>query len=224
MSSCANCFFDDKLCKSINGRGLNDCPTKENKKEIEAAMIKYEQNEYKRFSREAARQEGAGYNHDADGEEYACKTRLQETVEFCRRMNYKKLGLVFCLGLQREASILNGILESNGFEVTSVVCKVGNTSKEDFGIEKESKINPEKYESMCNPIGQAEICNAEHTEFNIVLGLCVGHDSLFLKNSSALCTVFAVKDRALAHNPLGAIYTSHSYYKRLKKPIKIINK
>jgi len=78
---------------------------------------------------------------------------------------------------------------------------VGNTKKEDFGIEKESKINPVKYESMCNPMAQAEICNAEHTEFNIVLGLCVGHDSIFLKNSNALCTVFAVKDRVLAYNP-----------------------
>jgi len=43
MSSCANCFFEDKLCKNINGRGLDDCPTRENKKEIEAAMLKYEQ-------------------------------------------------------------------------------------------------------------------------------------------------------------------------------------
>ena len=63
-----------------------------------------------------------------DGGEYACKTRLQETVEFCKRMNYKKLGLVFCLGLQNEASILNGILQTNGFEVTSAVCEVGNTN------------------------------------------------------------------------------------------------
>src|SRR5665647_1185711 len=221
MSSCANCFFEDKFCKNINGRGLDDCPTTENQKEIDVAMLKYEQSEYKRFSREAARQEGSGYNHDGDGDEYACKTRLQETVGFCKRMNYKKLGLVFCIGLQHEASILNRILQTNGFEVTSVVCKVGNIKKEGFGIEKESKINPEKYETTCNPIAQAEICNAEHTEFNIVLGLCVGHDSMFLKNSSALCTVFAVKDRVLAHNPLGAIYNSHAYYKKLKKPIKL---
>jgi len=152
MSSCANCFFEDKFCKNINGRGLDDCPTTENQKEIDVAMLKYEQSEYKRFSREAARQEGSGYNHDGDGDEYACKTRLQETVGFCKRMNYKKLGLVFCIGLQHEASILNRILQTNGFEVTSVVCKVGNIKKEGFGIEKESKINPEKYETMCNPI------------------------------------------------------------------------
>ena len=57
------------------------------------------------------------------------------------------------------------------------------------------RLNPEAdgHESMCNPIGQAEILNVEKTEFNIVLGLCVGHDSMFLKNSDAMCTILAVK-------------------------------
>ncbi len=71
--------------------------------------------------------------------------------------------------------------------------------------------------SSATPIAQAEICNEEDTEFNIVMGLCVGHDSMFLKNANALCTVFAVKDRVLAHNPLGAVYTSDTFYKKLKK-------
>jgi uncharacterized metal-binding protein len=66
---------------------------------------------------------------------------------------------------------------------------------------------------MCNPIGQAVFLNKAQTELNIMLGLCVGHDSLFIKYSNAPITVFAVKDRVLAHNPLGAIYLSDSYYK-----------
>lgn len=66
---------------------------------------------------------------------------------------------------------------------------------------------------MCNPIAQAEFLNKENTEFNIVLGLCVGHDTLFFKYSKAPVTVLAVKDRALAHNPLGAIYQADSYYR-----------
>jgi uncharacterized metal-binding protein len=48
------------------------------------------------------------------------------------------------------------------------------------------------------------------------MGLCVGHDSLFLKYSNALCTVLAAKDRLLGHNPLAAIYTIESYYRSLK--------
>jgi uncharacterized metal-binding protein len=66
---------------------------------------------------------------------------------------------------------------------------------------------------MCNPIGQAEFLNDAKTDFNIILGLCVGHDSLFIKYSKAPITVFAVKDRVLAHNPLGAIYQAEAYYK-----------
>ena len=43
---------------------------------------------------------------------------------------------------------------------------------------------PEDYEkagiNICNPILQAEILNKEKTDLNIVMGLCVGHDSLFI--------------------------------------------
>lgn len=41
----------------------------------------------------------------------------------------------------------------------------------------------------------------------------IGINSLFIKYSKAPITVFAVKDRVLAHNPLGAIYQAESYYK-----------
>lgn len=55
------------------------------------------------------------------------------------------------------------------------------------------------------------------THFNIMLGLCIGHDSLFLKFVEGLTTVFAVKDRVTGHNPIAALYTSKSYYQRLMK-------
>ena len=57
------------------------------------------------------------------------------------------------------------------------------------------------------------LSNEAKTDLNILLGLCVGHDSLFIKYSEAPITIFAVKDRVLAHNPLGAIYQAESYYK-----------
>ena len=65
---------------------------------------------------------------------------------------------------------------------------------------------------MCNPIAQAKYLNDQKTDFNIVRGLCVGHDTLFFKYSKAAVSVFAVKDRALVHNPLGAIYLADRYY------------
>lgn len=57
----------------------------------------------------------------------------------------------------------------------------------------------------------------EKTEFNVLMGLCVGHDSLLFQYATAPCTVLAVKDRMLGHNPLAAVYNVDSYYRYLKK-------
>ena len=103
------------------------------------------------------------------------------------------------------------ILRDNGFEVVSVVCKVGAVDKCRAGMTDEQKVHPGRYEPMCNPIMQAELLNREKTQFNIVLGLCVGHDSLFYKYSEAMLTTIVVKDRVLQHNPVGALYGAAGY-------------
>ena len=69
---------------------------------------------------------------------------------------------------------------------------------------------------MCSPITQAEILNEERVDFVILLGLCVGHDTLFIKYCRVPMTVIGVKDRVLGHNPLAALYLSTSYYSRLR--------
>jgi uncharacterized metal-binding protein len=112
--------------------------------------------------------------------------------------------------------MLTDILENHGFEVVSVRCKVGAVPKERIGILPEQKINgPERWETMCNPIAQAEILNAAGVDLAIMLGLCIGHDTLFLQNCRVPVTVIAVKDRVTGHNPLAALYLSGSYYSRL---------
>ena len=60
---------------------------------------------------------------------------------------------------------------------------------------------------------QAELLNREHTDLNVVVGLCVGHDSLFYKYSDAPVTTAVTKDRVLCHNPVAALYGADSYYK-----------
>ncbi len=105
------------------------------------------------------------------------------------------------------------IFRSHGFAVVSVICKTGGISKEEAGIPEKNKIHPGDFEAMCNPIGQAKLLNSENTDFNIAIGLCVGHDSLFYRNSEALVTTLVAKDRVLAHNPCGAIYCAEGYYK-----------
>ena len=108
------------------------------------------------------------------------------------------------------------VLSAKGFEVVSVICKAGCVPKERIGVRDEEKIRIGLFEPMCNPIMQALVLNDANTEFNVLMGLCVGHDSLFLKYAEALCTVFAVKDRLLGHNPLAAVYNIDSYYRSLK--------
>ncbi len=54
--------------------------------------------------------------------------------------------------------------------------------------------------------------NESGCQFNIVLGLCVGHDSLFFKYCEGLMTVLVAKDRVLAHNPIGALHLADTYY------------
>ena len=80
------------------------------------------------------------------------------------------------------------------------------------GLHKEAAI-VDRYEVMCNPIAQAELLNQEGTQFNICLGLCVGHDSLFYKYSKSLVTTLVAKDRATGHNPAAAIYCADGYFK-----------
>lgn len=161
----------------------------------------------RRMAVESARTEAAGY---------CVATRVEETMDFARRMGWRRLGIAHCIGLMQEARTAREIFTAGGFEVFTVCCKVGSVDKESMGIGDAEKVRPGQYEVMCNPVAQAALLAQAGTEFNVVIGLCVGHDSMFLMHSKAPATVLVVKDRVLGHNPVAALYTSHSYYRRLK--------
>lgn len=146
---------------------------------------------------------------------YGKLTRVEEIMEFARRIGAKKIGIATCAGLIEEAKIFAEILAAKGFDYYSAICKVGGVDKTEIGILDEEKIRPGQYEAMCNPILQARILNRHNTDLNVVVGLCAGHDSLFIKYSDALVTTLITKDRLTGHNPAAALYTAHSYYKRL---------
>ncbi|MBW2056505.1 MAG: DUF1847 domain-containing protein [Deltaproteobacteria bacterium] len=219
LPTCSKCSVENRICESELGRGPAFCPTLNRHAVVERANREYEKPEIREFARQASIQEGECYiNRGVDPYVlHPVKPRIQETCEFAKKMGFKRIGIAFCSGLHHEASILTRILEAQGFEVVSVVCKTGRTPKETIGIKEEEKIEIGKFESMCSPIAQAMILNHEKTDFNILLGLCVGHDSLFLKYAEAFSTVLIVKDRVLGHNPAAALYTTDSYYARLKR-------
>jgi uncharacterized metal-binding protein len=155
--------------------------------------------------------------------DYGKLTRVEETVLYAKLRKYKKLGLAFCVGLSQEAELFTNLLFNEGFEVVSVCCMCGALSSDDVGLPNEDKILPDMRQPMCNPVGQAAILDDEKCDLNILLGLCVGDDTLFIKHSKAPVTVLAVKDRVLAHNPLAALYTSRYMYTRLnvRKPKRV---
>ncbi|WP_312281698.1 DUF1847 domain-containing protein [Oscillibacter sp.] len=157
-----------------------------------------------------------------EGEFYGRLTRVEETIEFIKRMHYKKIGIASCVGLMGETRIFSKILKANKIDYYVVGCKVGAIDKSEIGVPDEKKLNKGcGHESMCNPILQAKTLQAEGTDFNIVIGLCVGHDTLFLKHTAAPTTVMIVKDRVLGHNPVAALYTATSMYSRFKKELKL---
>ncbi len=214
---CAKCGIKNKICQSPEGQGPAFCPTLHRKEVFLKANEEYNKPDILKFAHEASVQEAECYIH-RDVKPYVLhptKPRVQEVCEFAQKMGYNRLGIVFCGGLHGEALSLTHILEAQGFEVISVACKAGGTPKEQIGIKEKDKIRIGQFESMCSPIAQAMILNEEKTDFNILVGLCVGHDSLFLRYSSAYCTVLVAKDRVLSHNPCAALYTTGTYYARM---------
>ena len=139
--------------------------------------------------------------------------RLREVAEFARRMGYVRLGMGFCVGLRKEAAVVDRILRDQGFQVVSVACKTGSIPKARAGVPEELHLRPGTREGMCDPIAQAKLLNRAQTQFNICLGLCVGHDSLFYKYCDAPVTTLVAKDRATGHNPAAAIYCAEGYFR-----------
>lgn len=201
--SCADCAVTN--CNDMDRKYPEFCVTTHMDKAVkEEAMEAYDDEENRKVMQTAAKVEHEGYMQWC---------RVQEIVEFAKKMGFHKLGIATCVGLIQETRILTSILRSHGFEVFGIACKAGMVPKVDVGIDNsccDVGVN------MCNPVLQAKMLNKEQTELNLVMGLCVGHDSLFYKYSDALVTTVVTKDRVMGHNPVAALYTSGSYYGKLK--------
>ncbi len=170
------------------------------------ALMEYKKEKNQRLYKTAAKVESSGYKK---------WTRLQEIAEFALAAGFENIGLAFCIGLDREAELAARYFAGRGLEVNSVVCCCGSIDKAKLNVPPEDRFTAEGFEAGCNPIGQTKVLAECGTEFNVMLGLCVGHDALFFKYSEAPATVLAAKDRVLGHNPLAAVYNAESYYGHL---------
>jgi len=143
---------------------------------------------------------------EIEADHYMKLTRIEEIALYAKRMGMSRLGLAFCVGLSREAETIDRILSKQGFDVHSACCKICGIDKGGLGVKK---MHGEGIEAVCNPVGQALRLEQARTQLNIVVGLCVGHDVIFTEHSHAPVTVLVVKDRVLAHNPIGAVYSDY---------------
>ena len=217
-SACAFCGrpVENRICFTRSGSGPKGCPTLTRKAVLEQANELYKPEKTMEFAYNISLQEAECYAN-RDQQPYIMqpsKTRIVEICEFALKMKYRRIGLAFCLGLAKEAEVADEIFKGYGLEVVSVCCKAGNTSKDFLGLSQDQKIYQDMDEAMCNPIFQAKVLEDDDVDFAVLLGLCVGHDTLFLQNCSIPATVLAVKDRVTGHNPLAAIYQADAYYKK----------
>ena len=210
---CAYCPPRVEACRQGESerRGPGYCPSKVDPDGVAAAVAEYDDPEIRRIAQASAEVEAEGY---------CVWTRVEEICVFARKMGYTKLGIATCISFVELANTLSRIFESHGFEVASVACKHGGVAKEDIGLRDDQKIRPGAHESMCNPVSQAAMLNRAGCQLNVVLGLCVGHDSLFFRHSEGLATTLVAKDRVLAHNPIGALQLADTYFSRIWGPLK----
>jgi uncharacterized metal-binding protein len=187
----------DELEKAPQG-----CPTIDHADAFGSAKKEYEKSDIRKMHQAAAHIEATGYMK---------WPRLLELIKFAQKMGYKKLGIAFCIGLKEEAKTITRILEKNDFQVFTAICTQGSLKKREIDIPHEDTFTGAD-EVSCNPIGQAYYLNAMHTDLNLIVGLCIGHDINFMQHSNAPVTVLIVKDRVTTHNPAAVIYSR--YYKK----------
>jgi len=80
---------------------------------LKKANKAYESETINKFAYNASLQEAEGYTN-RDQKPYIMqpnKPRIVETCKFAIKMGYKRLGLAFCVGLAREAKVVEEILK-----------------------------------------------------------------------------------------------------------------
>ena len=95
--NCAKCRIGEKVCRKPDGHGPEFSEPNEAGR-LEKSLGEYDKPLLHEFARQASIQEGECYAN-RDLKPYVMqpvKTRVAETIEFARKMGYRKLGLAFC--------------------------------------------------------------------------------------------------------------------------------
>jgi len=142
------------------------------------------------------------------------RPRVEEALHFSKHLKLTKIGFATCNAFENEMRILEKLFRQEGLEVVCAACQIGSVTAEEREIPELS----DYVNSTCNPIAQAEILNREQTELNFIVGLCLGHDILFTRYSTAPVSTLIVKDRMTGNNPAAALYGYHARRSLFKLP------
>lgn len=157
--------------------------------------------------KDAARILEAALDISFESERTLC--RLSELIYFCLEMQYQRIGLAYCVQLEEPAEILVRVLR-RFFIVYPVCCKIGGAVMSDpVTPDYTSRGRLSGLQVVCNPGGQADVLNRLSTDINVMIGLCIGADCIFARQSDAPVTTLFVKDKSLANNPIGAVYSDY---------------
>src|SRR5208337_3501315 len=111
--ACASCELASpkRICFAENGTGSKNCPTLMRKEILLQANKEYDAASIHEFALQASRQEAECYanRHERPYVLQPTKTRIMEICEFAKKIGYRRLGLAFCIGLTKEAQMVEEI-------------------------------------------------------------------------------------------------------------------
>ena len=68
---------------------------------------------------------------EIESEGYLKWTRIEETIEFIKRMDFKLVGIATCVSFMKEVRIFTKVLEHHGIQYRTACCKLGAIDKVD---------------------------------------------------------------------------------------------
>ena len=191
--TCTDCALNG--CEFVDGPRPSFCPSNEFVLEEQGWLQqRFAEPENRRIIEAAATSANEAF--------WGKLSHLEETLIFARELGARTIGIASCVSLATEARAAARVFEAHGFEVVGALCKIGGVTFGDLGIERERCT--EKM-ALCNPIYQAKVLNEANADLNVVMGLCTGHDSLFLKYVEGLCTFLTPKTQAF----VGGVISSY---------------
>ena len=108
--NCSKC--PGPVCSRPGMVGPENCPTETKTETIKRATDKMLSPEFRDFAYRASIQEGQCYVRlpFAPQVPSPVRSRLEEIIEFSRKMGYKKLGVAYCGGVREDAKVLVDIV------------------------------------------------------------------------------------------------------------------